>query len=102
MIPEGALPRMRQGVSGTWRKQDFPDEALEAWRKRDFPKYFKVMEEACRQDPMNAELSMDFGWSYLVRYDYASAERCFENAVRVAPRRGDALVVAGTRCQFLR
>src|SRR5579872_1381120 len=101
-IPESVLPRMVQGASGSWRKQDFPNEAREAWEKRKFSEYFDLMEEACRQDPANSELLMDLGRAYLLRYHYASAERCIENAVRVAPRKGDALVVAGTRCQFVR
>ncbi len=39
---------------------------------------------------------MDMGAAYGMRYDYASAERCFEKAVRVAPRRELVLIMAGT------
>ena len=33
----------------------------------------------------------------MVRYDYASAERCFEKAFRVAPWKMDVLISAGQR-----
>jgi tetratricopeptide (TPR) repeat protein len=86
MISEDVVPRVRE-------------EALEAWRKLDFPEYFKIMEQACRQVPTNVELLMDMGAAYGMRYDYASAERCFEKAIRVSPRREDVLIMAGTHCR---
>jgi tetratricopeptide (TPR) repeat protein len=86
MISDGALPQVYE-------------EALEAWRRQDFQEYFKIMEQACRQNPANVELLVDMGEAYGMRYDYASAERCFEKAVRVAPRREDVLIIAGTRCR---
>jgi tetratricopeptide (TPR) repeat protein len=86
MISEGALARMRQG-------------AMEAWRRQDYPAYFKIMEQACRQDPANSGLLLDLGAAYGMRFDYPAAERCFEKAVRVAPSRNNALVMAGTQCR---
>jgi tetratricopeptide (TPR) repeat protein len=35
------------------------------------------------------------GQHYGLRYDYAAAERCFEKAVRVAPRKTETLAIAG-------
>src|ERR1700722_538951 len=84
MISDGALERLRQG-------------ALEAWRRQDFPQYFKIMEQARRQDPANSALLLDLGAAYGMRYEYADAERCFDKAVRVAPNRNDVLVMAGTQ-----
>jgi len=86
MISDGALARLRQG-------------ALEAWRRQDYPAYFKIMEQASRQDPANSALLLDMGAAYGMRYDYAAAERCFEKAIRVAPTRHVALVMAGTQCR---
>ncbi len=86
MISEGALARMRQG-------------AMEAWRRQDYPEYFKIMEQASRQDPANTALLLEIGAAYGMRYDYAAAERCFENAIRVAPSKSKALVMAGTQCR---
>jgi Tfp pilus assembly protein PilF len=86
MISEGALARLRQG-------------AVEAWRRQDYPEYFKIMEQASRQDPANSGLLLDMGAAYGMRYEYAAAERCFEKAVRVAPSRNDVLIMAGTQCR---
>ena len=85
-ISDGALARVRQG-------------AVEAWRRQDYPEYFKIMEQASRQDPANSDLLLDMGAAYGMRYDYAAAERCLEKAIRVAPSRINALVVAGTQCR---
>jgi tetratricopeptide (TPR) repeat protein len=86
MISDGALARLRQG-------------ALDAWRRQDYPDYFKIMEQASRQDPANSALLLDMGAAYGMRYDYAAAERCFEKAVRVSPTKNDALIMAGTQCR---
>src|SRR5580698_7985572 len=86
MISEGALARLRQG-------------ALEAWRRQDYPEYFKIMEQAGRQDPANSALLLDLGAAYGMRYEYAAADRCFEKAVRVSPARETTLVMAGTQCR---
>jgi tetratricopeptide (TPR) repeat protein len=86
MISDGALARMRQG-------------ALEAWRRQDYPEYFRIMEQACRQDPANSAILLDMGAAYGMRYDYPAAERCFDKAVRVSPARNDTLVMAGTQCR---
>jgi tetratricopeptide (TPR) repeat protein len=86
MISDGALGRMRQG-------------AMEAWRRQDYPQYFKIMEQASRQDPANPNILLDMGAAYGMRYEYAAAERCFEKAVRVSSTRNDALIMAGTQCR---
>jgi len=86
MVSEGALARLSQ-------------RAQEAWQRQDFPEYFKIMEQASRQDPANPALLLDMGCSHGMRYDYAAAERCFERAVRVAPNRSHALVMAALKCR---
>ncbi|HTA30008.1 MAG TPA: sulfotransferase, partial [Candidatus Cybelea sp.] len=86
MISEGALARLRQG-------------ATEAWRRQDYPQYFKIMEQANRQDPANPGILLDMGAAYGMRYDYAAAAQCFDKAVRVAPSRSEVLVLAGTQCR---
>jgi tetratricopeptide (TPR) repeat protein len=83
---EGALARLRQG-------------AQEAWRRQDYPQYFKIMEQAVRQDPANPALLLEIGAACGMRYDYAAAERHFENAIRVAPSKSNALIMAGTQCR---
>lgn len=86
MISEGALTRLRQS-------------ALDAWRRQDFSEYFRIMEQASRQDPGNSGILLDMGAAYGMRFEYAAAERCFEKAVRIAPARSDALIMAGTQCR---
>jgi tetratricopeptide (TPR) repeat protein len=86
MISDGALARMQQG-------------AREAWQRQDFPEYFRIMEQASRQDPANPNLLLDMGAAYGMRYEYAAAERCFDKAVRVSPARNNVLVMAGTQCR---
>jgi tetratricopeptide (TPR) repeat protein len=55
------------------------------------------LERASRLDPANSSLQLDLGGFYGKRYDYAAAERCFEKAVRIAPRKTEALVAAGQK-----
>jgi tetratricopeptide (TPR) repeat protein len=86
MISDGALARLRQG-------------AAQAWQQQDYPEYFRIMEHASHKNPANPDLLLDLGAAYGMRYDYAAAERCFEKAVRVAPSKMHALVMAGTQCR---
>src|SRR5205085_3981601 len=64
-----------------------------------FDQYFELMERASRLDPANERVLLDLGSAYGLRYDYAAAERCFEKAVRVAPQKSNALIMAGTYCR---
>jgi tetratricopeptide (TPR) repeat protein len=74
-------------------------QASECWRRRDYPQYFELMERARRLDPANHQILLDLGLAHGIRYDYTAAERCFDQAIRVAPNKSDALVVAGTHCR---
>src|SRR5580658_1810410 len=86
MISDGALERLRQS-------------AREAWRRQDYPEYFRIMEQASRQDPANPKILLEMGAAYGTRYEYADAERCYEKAIRVSPARNDTLVMAGTQAR---
>ncbi len=85
-VSEGALARMLEEATGFWRR-------------REFGQWIKVLERACSLDPANANLLLDLGHAYGLRYDYAAAERCFEKAVRVAPRKAEVLAAAGLKCR---
>ena len=54
MISEGALARMRQS-------------ALQAWNRQDYEQYFKIMDQALRQDPANSNLLLDMGVAFGMR-----------------------------------
>lgn len=82
LVSQGSLSRMVQAAD-------------EAWERRDFQQCFEQMERASRLDPANAQILLMLGQRYGLRYDYAAAERCFEKAVRVAPRKTEVLATAG-------
>jgi len=85
-ISPGALSRMFQAAADSWKQQDYP-RAIE------------ILERATRLDPANSSLLLDLGRAHGMRYDFASALLCFEKAVRVAPRKLDALAAAGERAR---
>ena len=84
LVSQGSLVRMLQ-------------EATESWKRCDFQKSIEILERASRLDTANPGLQLDLGGLYGKRYDNAAAERCFEQAVRMAPRKTDALVIAGQK-----
>jgi tetratricopeptide (TPR) repeat protein len=57
------------------------------------------LERAARLDPANANVLLDLARAYGLRYDYGAAERCLKKAVRLLPRKVDALAEAARRCQ---
>lgn len=84
MVPQGSLNRILQS-------------AEEAWNKRDFKRAIEQLERASRLAPANCQILLQLGRVYGLRYDYASAERCFEKAIRVAPRKTEMLSAAAGR-----
>jgi len=85
-ISQGSLSRLCQGAG-------------EAWKRSDYPAAIELMERASRLNPSNAGILLDLGRMHGLRYDYAAAERCFEQAVRVSPKKTEALALAGARCR---
>ena len=71
-----------------------------AWEQRHFQPCFELMEQASRLDPANFGILLNLGQRYGLRYDYAAAERCFEQAVRVAKNRTHVLTAAGELSDF--
>ena len=55
------------------------------------------MEEAGRIAPSNLGILLDLGFMHGLRYNYADADRCFEQAVRVAPNKLEGLLAVGQR-----
>ena len=45
---------------------------------------------------------LDLGRMQGLRYDYTAAESCFERAIRVSPRKTEAIALVGTRCREFR
>jgi Tfp pilus assembly protein PilF len=86
LISQGALSRIFQS-------------AAEAWKRQEYKESIDILERGSRLDPANSTLLLDLGRAYGMRYDYAAAERCLEKAIRVAPRKLEALIGAGQRAR---
>jgi tetratricopeptide (TPR) repeat protein len=86
LISKGALSRIFE-------------QAAESWRRQEYQESISLLERASRLDPGNADLLLDLGRAYGMRYSYPEAERTLEKAVLIAPRRGEALAEAGLRAQ---
>jgi tetratricopeptide (TPR) repeat protein len=77
-------------------------EARAAYTRRDFAGAIQLLESADRLAPANPGILIELGQMHGWRYDYAAAERCFEKALRFAPRKGEILALIADRCQFFR
>jgi tetratricopeptide (TPR) repeat protein len=86
LISKGSLSRLFQ-------------DAVEAWRRQDYQQTIALLERANRLDPANTNVLLDLGRAYGLRYEFEPAERCFEKAAKIAPRKIDALIQAGVRSQ---
>src|SRR5271154_896421 len=89
LVSQGSLARMLQAAG-------------EAWTRKDFQQNIEFLERASRLDPANASILLQLGRAYGLRYDYAAAERCFEKAIRVAPKKTEALAAAGKKSRVFR
>ncbi|MDD5141221.1 MAG: sulfotransferase [Verrucomicrobiales bacterium] len=82
LVSQGSLNRIFESVN-------------EAWKRCDFQAAIEMMERASRLNPSNFGILLNLGRLHGLRYDYAAAERCFEQALRVAPKKSEVLVAAG-------
>jgi len=82
LVPQGSLSRMLQA-------------AEQAWKRRDFQENIELLQRASRLDPANPSILLQLGRVHGLCFDYAAAEQCFERAIRVAPRKTEALTAAG-------
>ena len=89
LVSQGSLSRMLQA-------------ATESWKRCDFQEAIEIMERLSRLDPANFGVLLDLGGFYGKRYDYAAAERCFERAVRIAPKKAETLAMAAQKSREFR
>jgi tetratricopeptide (TPR) repeat protein len=61
--------------------------AAEAEGRRDLQQCTELLERAGRLMPSHAVIPLQLGRIHGLRYDYAAAERCFEQAIRLAQRK---------------
>ena len=89
LISKGSLDRMLEA-------------ARQAWVQKDFPQHLELLERASRLNPSNAAIHLQLGRAHGLGYNYAAAERCFEQAVRVSPNKAGALALVGVQCRDFR
>jgi tetratricopeptide (TPR) repeat protein len=89
LVSAGTLNRMLQAADA-------------AWQRKDFQECIEMLERACRLAPANTVFPVKLGRIYGLRYDYAAAERSFEQALRFAPRKTEMLTAIAEHCQNFR
>jgi tetratricopeptide (TPR) repeat protein len=82
LISKGSLDRILKAVG-------------EAWDRKKFEDAIELLERASRLNPSNIGILLDLGRMHGLRYDYASAERCFDQAVRITSNKTETLAMAG-------
>ena len=70
----------------------------EAWARFDFQKAIDMMEQACRSYPAQAGLYLNLGHMYGTIHNYASAERSYDQAIKLAANKTVALAAVGQKC----
>jgi Flp pilus assembly protein TadD len=73
-------------------------EAEEAWSDQEYDKSIRLLEQARREDPSDPAMVLNLARAHGLRYDYATAERFLEEAVRMSRDRATALGDAGRCC----
>src|ERR1035438_9704762 len=91
-------PSLIVGGSLTQRLQ-----AAEAARQRkDFQACLEMLQDASRLAPANSGILLQLGQFYGFRYDYAAAEDCFEQALRLAHHKSEMLMAITDHCHIFR
>jgi tetratricopeptide (TPR) repeat protein len=71
--------------------------AEEARQRQDFGQCVEILERASRLDPANITLLLNLGHAHGKNFDFAAAERFFERAIRIAPKKTEAFIAAALR-----
>jgi tetratricopeptide (TPR) repeat protein len=73
--------------------------AVAAWRRKEYQQSVEHLERASKLAPENINILLDLGGAHGMCFDYSAADRCFEQACRLAPepRKAEALTAAGIR-----
>ena len=89
LVSQGSLERILQA-------------AQQAWHQKDFQQNIELLERASRLAPSNVGIHLQLGRMHGLRFDYAAAERCFEQAVRMSPRKTETLALVGAHSRDFR
>jgi len=68
--------------------------AQKAWQERDLRQSIDILEHARRLDPANGVVLLQLGRYHGMCYNYAAAEKCFAQAVRLATRKTEVMAFA--------
>jgi tetratricopeptide (TPR) repeat protein len=89
LIASGSLDRILQAADA-------------AWDRRDFQECIETLQRVSNLAPSNTEILLRLGHVHGLRYDYVAAERCFEQALRIAPRKMEMLTIIAEHCRSFR
>jgi tetratricopeptide (TPR) repeat protein len=89
LIAPGSLNRMLQAAEAAWHRKDF-QECLE------------TLQRAHHLAPANTGILLQLGRIHGLQYDYVAAENCFEQALRLAPKKTPMLKAIADSCQNFR
>jgi len=89
-----------------WLARNVPNSAIErlqlearmAWENLEFEKAIHLLERAARKEPGNPSLLLNLAQAYVQRYEFATAERYIEKAVKLSPNPIQTLEKAGQIC----
>ena len=89
LVAAGSLNRLLQSAEA-------------AWLNKDFAQCLDALQSATRLAPSNTGILLQLGRIHGLRYDYAAAERCFEQALRIAPKKIEMIAAIADACQNFR
>lgn len=73
-----------------------------AWKRRNYKQGIEILEQASQLAPDDSRILLYLGRCHGLRYDYVSAERCIERAVRVEGWQTESFLKAGRYCLSFR
>jgi tetratricopeptide (TPR) repeat protein len=76
--------------------------AEKAWAFKDYQGAIKSLQSASRLAPANTSVLLRLGSMSGLRYDYSTAERCFEKALRLTPKKNEIIKDIISHCLIFR
>ena len=89
LVAGGSLPQRLQAAEA-------------AWNLKDFSTCLEILQSAHQLVPANTAVLVQLGRVHGLRYDYAAAERCFEQALKLAPQKTAMLTAIADSCDIFR
>jgi len=73
-------------------------DASSAWERQNYQQSFDILERASRLSPRDPCILLELGNAHGRRYDFTTAEKFFEKAIRVSGWKAGAFLAAGLHC----